>query len=196
MPLATYALTSVADVKDQAGISPSDTSRDAEIEALINAASLSVIRYTGREFASVNPATTRMFPVNTDGTVSLYPYDLQAVSSVSSISGGVTTLLNTSEYVTLPYDTGAGGGYTMLQLSTVSSGYVSVTGSWGWTNIPSDIAQLVISTVVMWLRADEGATSPEFGGGLGAPARGGLPAGVLPRIIKAELEAWRVPVVA
>jgi hypothetical protein len=56
---------------------------DTQIERLVVAASEAIMRWTGREFAPTTEAATRSFGYRASGYLSLSPYDLRSVDSIT-----------------------------------------------------------------------------------------------------------------
>lgn len=92
MPLSTHALTIIETVKSFIGIPVSDTSKDALLEILINAASERIERYCGRHFEKAT--YTEKYRGNGRQKLLLEQYPIISVTSVT-VHGG---LLDAAEY--------------------------------------------------------------------------------------------------
>lgn len=211
MSLATYALTDVQGVEDALGASP--YSQPNRIEAMINIASLGIIRYAGREFRPLNASTVRTFPMTPDGFVSFSPSEAQTIALIrANIEGTQPSTLDATQYqaFTNP-DSGLTSSLQLLwnyylpAIYVVASNYygptvkmqgiVEVTGTWGWTSVPPDVKEWCEFQVVQWIRRNSQIRSTAGAADSGetaAPAYMGLSLSVK----RAIDEAYRVPVVA
>lgn len=205
MPLASYALTTLAAVKAYiGGQAQSTTTDDSIVEDMINAASELLIIATGREFRSLSTSATRVVEVNADGTVDLGGYELRAVSSITANpEGSSPTALTAADYQLTPVDITSGGGYRGLRLfngyrhpGDGHVGTVSITGSWGWQTVPASIELLCRVQVKQWYDRDKQNRS-DIVATDGSQQVSYSPAlGLSPSVRRAAVEAWSVPVVA
>jgi hypothetical protein len=199
MSLQTYALTTVQDVADYLGVATHP--QPQIIERMINAVSLQVIMYAGREFKPLTTATTRTFAVSPSGQVVFAPHEPRLLTTVvaNTESTAPTTLAATDYQAGVWDDSGAYkslrllSGYTRPRSGV--TGMVSVTSAtWGWTSIPPDVELACIRQVAEWVRRDLQAQSDIIGDdstGGAAPTLYRLSAGVT-----SLLGSYRVPVVA
>lgn len=176
---------------------------DARILQLIQAVTVAVLDYTGRDFVDrggTNPRS-RVIPLRWPpvGGV-IHTPDLAAaptlVEAVTDLSLTDTpTSLASSEWVAEPLDREAWEPVTsVLVLAGVSSGVraVRVSGTWGWPAVPADVRDATVETVVHRLRARRALTSQspdqsEFGVG---------PQMLWPTAAKQVLDRYRTPVIA
>lgn len=136
---------------------------DAQIERLVIAASEAIVRWTGREFAPTTEAATRSFGYRTSGYLSLSPYDLRSVDSIT-IDPDLSTeavLVAGTDYRLEP--TGAHDGvYEWIEMLTYTvpdvpgkDGHrtVEVVGDWGWPSVPADVRYAAAVTAATWHRS-------------------------------------------
>jgi hypothetical protein len=144
--LDTYALDTLANVKDRLGVTDSD--RDTDLESLINRVSREFARESGREFAPASASSNRTVAYRCGADhIILAPYDARTVTAVTiDPSGSYPKVLASGEWQLQPI-TNPDSVYQMLQLKkgiTVASGSfdsvpATVTGTWGWTAVPKDV---------------------------------------------------------
>ncbi len=178
------------------GIQPADTRRDAQIDALLPAASRAVRSYTGRNFdVSGGTATTRTF--QHDGSEMLDIDDAVTVVSLATDAGvpGQLYDLTSDQWVAMPQDDSdvyyyilvLGGPYFGVSPEMgfernldrydlhVRNPLISVTATWGWPEIPADVK---LATAI---------TISEF---LGAQSSGGGSEGLTAEAIEGWSRAW------
>jgi hypothetical protein len=137
--LLSYALTTVADVKESLGLSNGDTSKDNLITRKINQATEMIERYTNRRFKQT-AYTDEVYDATGTNQIVLRN---RPISSVTLKSRNTTQ--NVSDYTTVDddfyfIDSEAG----ILQLDFTSLGTwdsMAVTYTGGYSTIPSDIAE-------------------------------------------------------
>jgi hypothetical protein len=172
-------LTTTAQVRAFLQKPASDTAQDAIIASLISRASLTIMRYTEREFVSATPGTSgspvaRTFEVELlrDGFLNLAPYDAQAGTITKvEIDAELDTprTLTSSEYRPWPIPA-RDGVVTALRIIPVALGgfhrfrhrLVRVTAQWGWPTVPADIEHAAIVTTAIWLKREVSAFSTTF----------------------------------
>jgi hypothetical protein len=162
-------LITIEQYKAMQGIQSADTRNDAQITALLAAASRAVRLYTGRNFeVNTGISTTRSFQYDGEGMLDID--DCTAVSSLSTDAGapGQTYNLNADEWTSMPQDDSDvfyyvlihGGPYfggspemgfernlDQYPYSSRKSPLVSVTATWGWPVIPEDVQLATAMTV-------------------------------------------------
>jgi hypothetical protein len=182
--MSAIDLTTLDAVREHLQLSPdSETEQDQVIASLITRYSVVIARYCQREFAPAQAAATRLIELDGEFRLqSLAPFDARAVTSVV-LDDGLTTerTLDTNEWrlalLHQPY-----GVWQAIRLSRPPWGStLTLTGDWGFAEIPADVEQACILTVVSALRQDVQA----FGGPLqpnsfgdGVNASEALPPGV------------------
>lgn len=136
----------------------SDAEFDGLVQGLVTAASIAILNHPhyGREFAPATPSDepeARVFSHVGGRLIDLSPFDLREVDSIEV--DGVE--LDASEYALRPQPP-SGGVYTWIRLSTRyaadSEREVTVTGQWGFAEIPPDVKQAATLTVSIWLDRD------------------------------------------
>lgn len=168
--MAAQDLTTLSAVRSFLQKPTADTNQDTIIQSLITRASDAIMRYTQREFAPTASATARNFLSDERGYVSLAPYDLRSVSQVrmdTDTSSPVT--LTTDEYRLRPVPAPL-SVYTYLLLNP-TSGHpstrfaqrtIEITGNWGFSAVPEDVAHAAILTVAAWLRDEVSAFTSAY----------------------------------
>jgi hypothetical protein len=161
MPLASNALTSVANVKEY--LQQSDTGLDAVITNLINRYSLACINYVSREFAPATSSATRTFVYNGSGKLPLNPYDLRSATTVTmDVDSDSPTVLTADQYALRPKPS-RDAVFTWIQLPTrQAESEVSVAGAWGFASVPVDVEEACIIAVLTAVRTRVSATTSMF----------------------------------
>lgn len=169
-------LITVTDYKQFLGIDPTNTRDDVRIAALLPAASAMIRAYTDRDFGvSAGGATTRDFQY--DGSGFLDINDATSIISVATNAGvlGQSFALEDQEWTAQPqggpvfyYLLVHGGPYGGL---SPQMGFkrnldqyewypkpptMSVTGVWGWADVPADVKLAAAWTVQDALARDGG----------------------------------------
>lgn len=157
-------LLTLSEYKTYLGIDPTDNRDDAQITALLAAASQAVRSYTDRKFEIAAGATTRVFQY--DGSGFLDIDDATAITKVETDAGvlGASPLyeLDVQEYTPMPYrESGTDQPYYYLVIhsgrwlpASPEMGFernmdrlgyierqplISVTATYGWLAIPEDV---------------------------------------------------------
>ena len=168
--MAATDLTTVQAVRDFLQKPAADEEQDLIIAALITRASLAIMDYTQREFAPASSSTARTFEYEGGGFLDLAPYDIRTVTLVRMDTDEASpTTLAADEYRLYPYPS-KNGVYSALRLApyVVASRarwqqrLVEVTGTWGFSAVPDDVAHQCIVTVADWLRLNVQAFSRTF----------------------------------
>jgi hypothetical protein len=159
-----------------------NTDQDDIIQALITAASRAIAERFQREFVDSGAGATRKFLVEDlapywieAGNVDLAPYDLNAGNPITvkidPQDGGGITLTEWTDYVLKPLPT-KHGVYMRIELLgplPVDPNWrrgrnraISVTGTWGFPEIPEDVQHWTNVVIATWLRKDVAAFSNVF----------------------------------
>jgi hypothetical protein len=180
-PLGVNRLISLDDVKTARRGMPA--ALDDLIDAKIVRASAAIASYCqGRKFAIDAAATERAYPIF--GTFVAID-DLSAPPAVGKVTvwapwaaAASSTLLTGTDYVLSPRNREPWEPITSIELarSWPPDSELRVEGVWGFPQIPEDIREACIETVVEWLKSDQAITlqSPEQSE-IGAPPERGLP---------------------
>jgi hypothetical protein len=154
-----------------------DTGQDAIIDTFITAASKLMMRYAQREFAPASSAQARKFILTNANyafgrhvRLSLAPYDLRAVTSVvrdSDTTSPVT--LASTDYKLRPQPSVDGTyGYLRFEFFAIPPSptdwerEITITGDWGFTAVPEDVANWATIQVADWIRRDVSAFGSSF----------------------------------
>jgi len=177
--MADVDLCSLSYVREHQQITDTgDTSQDDLIEALITSASKRIMAYTQRQFSPAVTAATYKFRYNGRGVLNLAPYDLRSVTTIQ-IDTDTTepTTLTSTEYRLAPIPVQNGvysyvylKGYPVFRLTDGSSPdyrEVSITGNWGYSAVPDDVARACAITVVYMLRTQSQFITDEYQGSNG-----------------------------
>lgn len=200
MALDSYALTSLQKVLDLLGTST--TPNPTLVESMINTASRQIIKRSGREFKPLDPAvTTRVFPITTSGLIDFAPYEPRTITQIrANTETSTPTTLAAVDYQLEP---GSWGGYGRLQLFSnwflplsPITGYVEVTGTWGWSSVPADIEWLCRWQVAQWVRRDLQARSNILANDIESPQVVQPFPTLAPSVARYLDETYRTPVVA
>jgi hypothetical protein len=180
------SLCSLGDVKLVLQKKETDTLQDPLIEKWIPAASESIMRGTGREFAPASPNLTRVFEWPWEGQyVSLAPYDLRnlyevKVDSDTTVGGMV---ISEQEYRLWPQPP-ADGTYLSIRLQPFGAvldrivwrnRQVKIRADWGFATIPRDVNHACALTVAYWLRVNSGVYRTSHEDPNPEPPRRGIP---------------------
>lgn len=135
-----------------------DTSDDAMIEALIEAASRYIERQTGRQFYKDSVAVARYFTASTAHYLSVF--DLVSASEIKTDSDGsrsYSTTWASTDYDLEPYESAQlSKPYSRVYPTPQAVNFfpvgvrrgVKITGIWGWPSVPRDIWE-ACQTIVM-----------------------------------------------
>ena len=172
------SLITTAEYKTLVGIDPTDTRKDSQIDALIPAVDRLVKAFTDRDFTvSTGTATPKTFQY--DGSGYLDIDDCTNVTALSTDAGvvGQTYALNTDEWTAMPYGGeiiyyiviygGPFGGISpemgfLRNLDTYERpvpgrfSLMTVTATWGWPAIPSDVKLAAAWTIQDTLARPQG----------------------------------------
>jgi hypothetical protein len=151
------------------------TETDALLATLVTATSVEIMRYTGCEFAPATASATRKFVYHGGGVLILAPYTLRTVSSITIDSDESNpTTLTTSDYRLRPIEP-QNSVYTHLELRNLSPAVktssvdyrptrqVSITGAWGYSSVPTDVAHACVLTVAFRFRNDSSHRGAQMG---------------------------------
>lgn len=152
--LLSYALCSVADVKESLGIT--DNSQNNLIIRKINQATEMIERYCGRRFAST-VYTDEYYDADNGSTINLRNYPVSAVASLSYRQGDE----NISDWDSVDsQDYFLDGNAGILEfLFNIGSGWKKYKVSYtaGYTTIPADLAE-ACATIAAYLASQNPAT--------------------------------------
>lgn len=180
MALASYALTTAQKARSYVKRVPTDNSADPLLETLINAYSKAIINYVEREFKPKTDDATRVFRYDNGGYLSLAPYDLRSVTTVTLYSDLPTSSQDVldpqsdtieSEYRLEPRQGTPEGTYLWMVLPNVTRsawrrarvGQVSILGNWGMNETPADVELACLIAVANSYRNPEGFASRSLG---------------------------------
>lgn len=166
------------DVRLALEIQATKTGRDPLIDDAITDASQRIMDYCEREFAPAGVAgVVRLFEVDLTPrsiVVDLSPYDLQVASAVvlhPELGSSAVTLTVGVDYTLEPVPSRWGTYYRMRLSPFVSrvsqfavsfgTARISVTGTWGFPEVPSAARRACIVTVASWIDRRIGAYSPQ-----------------------------------
>lgn len=192
-------LTTVAAVREYLQLPDAQTDQDALIQTLITQASVAIMRYTGRQFAPATTAVDVKFPYARGAYLQLAPYDLRSATDIAiDTDTDSPTTLTTDDYRLLPV-TNPDGTYTAVQLRGFSLAphssaidfedyrEVTITGDWGFSAVPTDVA-MATNIMVGWLLRQH-STIP----GMGAESLGDRFGPVAwPTAVKQLLDHYRI----
>lgn len=154
-------LCSVDEVKRQSQIKTGNA--DERITELIAAASAVIAEYSAREFEppETNP-DSRDFPYDGSGLLRLTPYDVQTVSGIQVDTDTASPwTLPASEYRLGPLPATDGVYRTVEFVNLCGSTrwptrQLTVTGTWGFAEVPWSVKQACIICVRAWLTREAG----------------------------------------
>lgn len=146
-----------------------DTGQDPLIGDLITRASALIATHVERELTPTADAT-RQFYYDGSGRLSLNPYDLRSVQSITFDvePGEANTVLAASEYRLWPLPS-PDGTFSAIKFQTYrasSSSWadrtIAIRGAWGFAEVPAVAQDAAIKTVAIWLRRDAAAFESTF----------------------------------
>jgi hypothetical protein len=176
--VASGDLTTSANVRTFLGIPSDQTEMNTLMAALITGASAAIKRYTGREFSPQTAAgTARKFRYFGGGYMPFAPYDADTVTAVSIDTDGDSplTLTEDEDFYLLPRESEF-GVYTGMELrgmnpASRTSGVqhrpwrqVTVTGTWGFASIPTEVATACEMLVAWWYRQQSSIPGNDLAG--------------------------------
>jgi hypothetical protein len=143
------ALCTLTDVYPLAGVS---SDANGALAKIILAASRAIRAHTGLTFGSV---VTEERVVRVDGDPTAYPRELRSLTSVEDANGS-TVAAEAAE-------ADMNGHVRWLELPYRMSGLLTVTGEWGWDEIPADVVLYAAQTVADWFKRDQAITQNAIG---------------------------------
>lgn len=158
-------LTTLEEVRAYLQKGDGDQNQDSMLSSLITSASAAIERHTRREFTPVS-STARTFIFDSGSQLSLAPYDLRAATSVvvGTEANGPSRTIASTGYSLRPRP--ARDGLYRWIVFTGERGYpdcqVTVTGTWGFAEVPADVKHWTIVQVALWLRRDVAAFESTF----------------------------------
>jgi hypothetical protein len=178
--LSTRALVGLRETKDWLEERQINTSNDLKISETINGVSEEFMRVSGREIRpnATNPET-RVFDLGSNGA-SVLVGDLQTATtastsiSVSELTTG--TLLHTfvaTDYLAMPRNRKPWQPVTSIYFQrgmwgyNRSGNYLTVTGYWGFPQVPENVKHAVKDGVAFWLDTDVEHFRQDLGAGAG-----------------------------
>jgi len=166
--VAAGDLTTLASVREFLRITDAaQTSSDTLLSSFITQASRAIRTHCGQEFAPENTGSlTRSFAYYGGGRLFVAPYTLRSVTSVQidTDTDSPTTLTEDSDFFVFPRGGGYDGVYEHLELRgfeparRMSSNAirpwreVSITGTWGFDEVPGDVGVAANMLVAWWMR--------------------------------------------
>ena len=160
-------LCTVEDVRDFLQKPADDTEQDEALEVLVEAVGPVIAQFCEREFEQPSDKDlARQFEYGGGGVLSLAPFDLRELTEIRiDVDEDSPITLSSEEFRLPPSSTGT---YTRIRLAPHLSHsrwpqrLVEVTGKWGFEEVPPNVKQAAIITVVTWLRRDVSAFSTTF----------------------------------
>jgi hypothetical protein len=156
------AYVTLNDIRQHGGYSADETSRDAEISALIPRAQSAIERHTNNVF-EVDSTSERTFDY-VSGRELLFD-EWMAVTTDLVITNGDGDVVASSNYVTMPLNNAPFYGVKLKTGSDVvweyedsPEGAISVVGYWGYSQTPpEDVKMACIQLILHWLRLEDQA---------------------------------------
>jgi hypothetical protein len=153
MAVGAHALISLADARDRIGFADEDTERDGKLEAVIDEVSAMVQRAVNRTMrprtADDETETITVPYVRGSRSIHLAPFQARAVTAISI--GG--TAVDDGDFQLAPLRA-RHGVYHRIELaagvwptSKFRQAVASITGEFGWANIPDDVRGWVLDLV-------------------------------------------------
>lgn len=177
-------LITLTEYKELLGLDPQVDPSDAQVTALLPAATRSIKKFTDRNFEVAATPATRTFQYEEDGFLDID--DATSITAVTTDLGitGQTYPLDPTEFTAMPYRESADDDpyyyivvYSRRLPSSPEMGFernldrigflptlptINVTATWGWPIIPSDV-KLATAITVQELMASSKTTSPSGG---------------------------------
>jgi len=164
------ALLTLTEYKLMLGINPTLTTHDAQIEALIPAASNAVQKYVDRRFEAAASPAARTFAYDGSGFLDTDDFtDLQEVAASAPFTGGQPMPLGEEAFTAMPYrETEDDDPHYYIVFHSPLAGFspemgfknnldnyegppapliVTITASWGWPAVPDDVKLATAWTV-------------------------------------------------
>lgn len=165
---SSFALCDVDDVRGFLQKQTADTNQDQVVDGLIDAASRHIQNRYGK-FAPQEDAAEKDFTFTGGNRLDLFPYFARDVTDVSFDSYSSTpSVLTASDYEwQLRPQNPLDGVYRWLRLpysrlNGLLEVNVTVTGDWGFEEVPADVKQACVITVAEWIRKDVAAFSTTY----------------------------------
>lgn len=193
-PGSTGDLTTLAAVRRLLQAPDSEHGQDGLLQDMITEASVMLQRELGRQF-SAEANVTKTIAYFGNGYLNLAPYDLRSITAVTKDADGTDPVTLEAGGWLLRGGTGDATyrsvtltGYGNDRLTPFEQQTVTITGDWGFEQVPADVERGVKITVKTWLR--EGATFTPDGDVIRFERVGRIPQDVLD-----GLAHYRMPVV-
>jgi len=158
----TNGYCTLAEFKQRFGITSVDSSRDADLEKVIQAASRKIDKYCGQSFYSDTGDSIKYYTAPTQYRVYVDP--IQTITSLLTDDDGDQTYENTwatTDYYLLPANSPMGWPYTYIEV-TPQGNYsfprdlrngVKITGLFGWSAVPDEVREACFLTANRyWMR--------------------------------------------
>lgn len=182
------ALTTLSRARMHVLRNVTQTDQDELLAFYINASSQAIVNYINREPKPTDSAT-RTLNYDGEGVLSLDPWEIRTVDSVTVLAEGTTVpqTITTSGFRLEPAQRTREGTYLSLRLPDSYACYwdgwgheVTIVGDWGMEAVPKDIEMACLVAVADAFRNPGSFTSYSTAGGFtaGEPLAG--PAGSLP----------------
>lgn len=126
---------------------------DGPIDILIGAVTREFAKFTGREFEPSDGEETRTFLHAGGRWVDLAPFDLRTASEVLTGTEGETPATATG-YRLRPLPAEDGVFQRIALAAPLAECEVTVTGEWGFAEVPDDIKHLALATVTIWAKRE------------------------------------------
>ena len=165
-------LTSLASVKEYLEIEVADVSRDLLLTGLITSVSAAIRTFTGRRFTVPATPETRTFYL---GGVILDADELVTITQASNDAGSLAPVV----------DGVTAYGFLVLRFPAPPM-RVDITGSYGWSSVPADVAEAARQTIAVWYQRDVANITRRYSTDGGTEARG------LPSAARDLLEPYRL----
>lgn len=158
--LVSYALTSVADVKESLGISAADHSKDNLITRKINAATDAIENYCGRRFVSTTYTNEEYVATNVDQIV-LKQRPVTTLSNLDIRDSGLNysswETIDTKLYFCDANSHQANAGVIDLMFKALGRwNRYRVTYTAGYTTIPNDLAEACATVAAYYVKNADG----------------------------------------
>jgi hypothetical protein len=178
MGLSARALITVTEARNYLRDSEAD---QGELEDRINAYSVAIENYCGRQFSDGGAGVTKIFDYPGMGHLDFFPFEARAITSVTVVgegAGGVSTLLvSATDYMARPRGKSPEGTYFWLDAPMYTYLYgrpvarfgwrIDVLGDWGMQAVPEDVAMACKVCVSDSFRNPEGYASRSVMGVIG-----------------------------
>lgn len=137
------------------------TSWTARLDEIIESASAACERYAARQFHHTTGETREFWLTGMWGSVQVGDLTGPPTAVSWTPHGGTTAPIDQSGWAVAPAGPGWPVSALMFTTPITGRGVLTVTGDWGFNDVPADVQEAVLDTVIRWMGAHPPADRPD-----------------------------------